>query len=274
LQSVVFFCWDVLQTAANVILPQKKHGHVLERTIVCVGQEGTWPSTRGEWPPYVAPKEGDSRCSCPALNAMANHGILPHDGKNISFAELSDKIHATYNISTSFCWFVPNFAARMLGRNYTTDRLDLADLDLHNGVEHDASLTREDAALQPIQGPPCLPLVESLLASASGTTSSTTRKKTAEAENNAADVDAERVLTINDIALFSAKRRLAAKATNPDYSLSFNHKLFGASNSGLLLCIFGGRVEDLRPFLVEERLRDGWEPVNHSRKGMTMSTLN
>ena len=70
-------------------------------------------------------------------------GILPHDGKNISFPEMGSKIRATYNFAPSFCFFVPNFAARMLKKSYGKDTFDLEDLDLHNGIEHDASLTRE-----------------------------------------------------------------------------------------------------------------------------------
>ena len=34
------------------------------------------PGARGVWPKYVPPTDGDSRCSCPALNAMANHGAF------------------------------------------------------------------------------------------------------------------------------------------------------------------------------------------------------
>jgi hypothetical protein len=33
---------------------------------------------------YQAPGPNDSRSPCPALNALANHGYLPRDGKNIS----------------------------------------------------------------------------------------------------------------------------------------------------------------------------------------------
>lgn len=32
---------------------------------------------------YQAPRPNDSRSPCPALNALANHGYLPRDGKNI-----------------------------------------------------------------------------------------------------------------------------------------------------------------------------------------------
>jgi hypothetical protein len=34
------------------------------------------PGEGGVWPEYIPPRKGDSRCSCPALNAMANHGLL------------------------------------------------------------------------------------------------------------------------------------------------------------------------------------------------------
>ena len=32
---------------------------------------------------YQPPGPDDSRSPCPALNALANHGYLPRDGKNI-----------------------------------------------------------------------------------------------------------------------------------------------------------------------------------------------
>ena len=72
-------------------------------------------------------------------------GILPRDGKNISFPELTSTVRATYNFSPTFCFYVSNFAARMLNKSYGKDRVDLADIDLHSdiGIEHDASLTRE-----------------------------------------------------------------------------------------------------------------------------------
>ena len=40
---------------------------------------GSMPRTRpsgDEFHPYVAPKAGDSRSPCPAMNALANHGYL------------------------------------------------------------------------------------------------------------------------------------------------------------------------------------------------------
>jgi hypothetical protein len=70
-------------------------------------------------------------------------GIISRSGRSISFVELNHHIRATYNFGPSFCSFVPHFAARMLKRSYSADSFDLEELDLHNGIEHDASLFRE-----------------------------------------------------------------------------------------------------------------------------------
>ena len=83
---------------------------------------------------------GDSRSACPMLNALANHGILPHDGRNITFKELNVKVRQSFNFAPSFCFFVPRFAAGFLNRDYFTDKFDLHELNLHadNAIEHDA----------------------------------------------------------------------------------------------------------------------------------------
>jgi hypothetical protein len=93
-----------------------------------------------------------------------NVGILPHDGRGISFKELGRTVRTTYNFAPSFCYFVPNFAANMLGKNYSKgredhqysgstnlkcdiDTFDLADLNLHSdqAIEHNASLCSEQS---------------------------------------------------------------------------------------------------------------------------------
>jgi len=65
LQDLLVFTWDFGLTLVNVVSPSRKVGQVTP--------EGH-PGAGGKWPEYIAPKDGDSRCSCPALNAMANHG--------------------------------------------------------------------------------------------------------------------------------------------------------------------------------------------------------
>lgn len=59
------FAWDAGLAFLNLILPNYKRNAVVPLN---------HPGAGGIWPEYVAPKEGDSRCSCPALNALANHG--------------------------------------------------------------------------------------------------------------------------------------------------------------------------------------------------------
>jgi hypothetical protein len=37
------------------------------------------------------------------------------------------------------------------------------------------------------------------------------------------------LLTSKDMAAYSAKRRIEAKATNPEFTLDFSHKIFGST---------------------------------------------
>ncbi|KAF9467227.1 Chloroperoxidase [Collybia nuda] len=240
--------WDISLTFINLVTPNRKEGHVTP--------EGH-PGVGGVWPEFVAPRDGDSRCCCPALNAMANHGILPHDGRNISFKELNRTIRATFNFAPTFCFLVPNVAADMLKKSYSKDTFDLEELNLHNGIEHDASLTREDVHFQADQGVPHLPFIKELLASATGK-----------------DKDGNPLLTPTDLSRISAQRRVDARATNPEFSLSFSHKMFGSSNSSTMLTIFGGRIRDLETILIEERLPEGWESRIRERQGLTLVTFN
>lgn len=145
-------------------------------------------------------------------SSRANHGILPHDGKNITFRDLNTTVRQTFNFAPSFCFFVPKFSADFLGRSYWTDRFDLAELSKHNAIEHDASLTRQDAAQVPDQGKPDLPLVEELLAVATG-----------KGEHGGP------ILTKEDLSKQLAKRRSEARAQNPQYSESLFHNMFGSA---------------------------------------------
>lgn len=146
------------------------------------------------------------------LNALANHGILPHDGKNISFRQLNTAVRQSFNFAPSFCFFVPHFAADFLGRSYLHDKFDLEELSKHNAIEHDASLTRHDAALAPDQGKPDLQLVEELLNEATGK-----------------QANGEPLLTKKDLSLALSKRRYAARKSNEHYSESFFHNMFGSA---------------------------------------------
>lgn len=197
--------WDASIALANLFAPSLEPGSVIPKGA---------PGHRGAWPEYIPPQDSDSRSACPMLNALANHGILPRDGKNIPFTELNQRVRQTFNFAPSFCFFVPNFSARFLNKSYAQDTFDLADLSLHaaNAIEHDASLTRQDVALVPDQGRPDLGLVRELLGEATG---------------KAADGGA--MLTKGDLARVLSKRRAGARKTNAKYEESRFHNLFGSA---------------------------------------------
>lgn len=114
----------------------------------------------------------------------------------------------------------------MLGKSYEKGTCSLSDLNVHNGIEHDASITRacrllqntwctdkhlagDDSVHQPDQGKPNATIIEPLLKSVTGK-----------------DAEGKPQLTIEDLSFFMAKRRADAKAANPNYSLSLFHRAF------------------------------------------------
>ncbi|KAF2623439.1 Cloroperoxidase [Macroventuria anomochaeta] len=187
-------------------------------------------------PPNKVIAAGETRSACHVLNAVANHGILPHDGKNITFWASNTTVRQTFNFAPSLCFFVLKFSADFLGRSYWVDKFDLEELSKYNAIEHDASLTRRNAALIPDQGRPDLALVQELLSVATG-------------KGKGGKV----LLTKENLSKQLAKRRGEARAETPEYSESLFHNMFGSADSSMSLTIFGSRVDDLRPMLTEER---------------------
>ncbi|KAJ7049349.1 Chloroperoxidase [Mycena amicta] len=241
--NIRIFVWDAWLTLLNLVLPS------LPRPARTEGES--------RWPAYVPPGEGDSRCACPALNAMANHGILPHDGRNIKFTDMTLRCHETYNFAMTFSSFTVHSGSDMLKRDYNKDTLDLAELDKHNEIEHDSSLLRQDTYFESDQSKPHIPFINELLSLASGK-----------------DSTGKPVLTAADLSKFSSKRRSDSRTRNPEFMLDKTHKIFGSANTSTLLAIFGGQVDDLEVFLKEERLPDNWESKNRSRKGVTFFAFN
>jgi Peroxidase, family 2 len=94
----------------------------------------------GQWSP-AGP--GDSRGPCPGLNTMANHGIIPHDGKGLSVPVLKQGMADAYNVAADVA-IVLSIGGLGASPNPLGLTLDLADLDKHNFIEHDGSLSRAD----------------------------------------------------------------------------------------------------------------------------------
>ncbi|RAL01429.1 peroxidase family protein [Aspergillus ibericus CBS 121593] len=93
--------------------------------------------------PWSAPGPDDVRGPCPMLNTLANHGFLPHDGKDLT----EDRVVAVLNNSLNLADELSQFLFQeALTTNPDPDAttFSLNDLSRHNILEHDASLSRQD----------------------------------------------------------------------------------------------------------------------------------
>ncbi|KAJ7645053.1 Cloroperoxidase [Mycena polygramma] len=90
---------------------------------------------------WVAPKATDLRSPCPGLNTLANHGYLPRDGRNLSIPMILEAAIDGFNVASDSIIQAAKFGL-LSGDAPTTLNLDA--LSLHNLIEHDASISRND----------------------------------------------------------------------------------------------------------------------------------
>ncbi|KAF8755263.1 Peroxidase, family 2 [Rhizoctonia solani] len=243
--------WDLGLHIVNAIRPSKQIGSVVALDIR--GQDGTW----GEFQP---PRPADARSPCPALNALANHGILPRNGRGITWKELGEASRGVYNLAPTLCKQVPWATAKLLysGRDWN-ETMTLDDLNAHGAIEHDASYTRADIKWQHDQGVPDREIIEAFFGSAG------------------LDIDhlqpADK-FTLEDFSNYLAYRRAHSKAFNGQYIMNKSGRNFGCINSALAYNVFDGNAADLKIWFLEERLPNGWEPKNRSYHGLTIKKLN
>jgi hypothetical protein len=77
---------------------------------------------------------------------LYGEGIIAHDGRDVSFVDLAQKVQATYNMAPTFCVYLSKFIANFMGKDYSKGAFDLKELDQHNKIEHDGSLIRTSTA--------------------------------------------------------------------------------------------------------------------------------
>ncbi|TVY84120.1 putative sterigmatocystin biosynthesis peroxidase [Lachnellula suecica] len=94
-------------------------------------------------PPWVAPGPNDLRSPCPLLNSLANHNIIPHDGRNITISILETAFTKYINVGNDVAIGVGG-PALLLSPMANSMSFDLTDIDKHNAIEHDGSLSRDD----------------------------------------------------------------------------------------------------------------------------------
>ncbi|KAF6793050.1 chloroperoxidase-like protein [Colletotrichum sojae] len=96
--------------------------------------------------PWQAPGPDDMRSPCPGINALANHGLLPRDGRSIDLDTLSTAVQLGYNMDheTMLLVGIPALRTSTTG-NASTFHLSDTDQHIPQTIEHDGSLTRDDA---------------------------------------------------------------------------------------------------------------------------------
>ncbi|KAF2647155.1 Cloroperoxidase [Lophiostoma macrostomum CBS 122681] len=94
---------------------------------------------------WIPQGSNDFRGPCPMLNTLTNHGYLPRDGRNLTKVNVVKGLTTGLNFNASLAsimWEQAIIANPEPNATFFT----LDQLNVHNVLEHDASMSREDAA--------------------------------------------------------------------------------------------------------------------------------
>ncbi|KAJ0411117.1 hypothetical protein ATCC90586_004974 [Pythium insidiosum] len=178
------------------------------------------------------------RAPCPCMNSLANHGYLPRDGKNLTPEMIKRAVVEVFNLDEGL-------AQTLVSSLPPT--LTLADLGVHNFIEHDASMIHDDHFFGRDPAEINATLADALLQSA----------------------PAQR-LTKREIAHFRHDREKQCARTNPEYDFGAKKQAAAYAEAASVLLAMGDyesesiSVADARSFLVEERIPDGFQRPQHT----------
>ncbi|KAK1981676.1 Peroxidase, family 2-domain-containing protein [Colletotrichum cereale] len=201
---------------------------------------------------WTPPGPGDLRAPCPGLNTLANHGFIPHDGREITLdiVQKGFKDAMNFDESVSAAAFKP-----ALSLNPGASFINLDMLNKHNFIEHDGSLSRRDMYIDP---------------------SNRFDKDTFDAFMNYFGDAAE----INTTTISNARARHALEMSriNPNFTLPQSAIVGATGESAFMLTVFGSPGTPVAKksyvdfFFRNERLpvELGWTPVDTP---ITLSTI-
>ncbi|KAH8846814.1 hypothetical protein MCOR27_005239 [Pyricularia oryzae] len=209
--------------------------------------------------PFLPPQPGFRRSSCPILNSLANHGFLPRDGLNISREQVLDAMQKGLGFNTTGP--LESTTARGLTMSSTGDNntMHLDDIDKHNVIEHDASLSRADLGV----GDP-RPFNPTIWATS-------------------LVFWPDQAININQMARAFAQRMTAAAASNPRFSLSEAQEAVAINALSNVMLMFGdGTVNTtanklwVRVLFEQERLpfAEGWRQPEQPLQPAVTAELN
>ncbi|KAJ3286210.1 hypothetical protein HK104_009140 [Borealophlyctis nickersoniae] len=202
-------------------------------------------------PQYAPPGPNDVRSPCPMLNALANHGLLPRDGHNIPPKQYVSALKEV-GCAVDFCGALAAASLALVPtrKNAAGETVfGLDDLRKHLGIEHDASLTRNDFNLSPVHDN--WSLDQTLYAQL----------------RSFANPDTGR-LDVTSLAKARKTRQADSKARNPDANFGPKQFTLAHGEAAIFLNFFGHQhgfevpVNVADAVFLEERLpwAEGWEP--------------
>ncbi|KAJ6454347.1 Chloroperoxidase [Mycena sanguinolenta] len=121
---------------------QLKISSLIVASVLVVAKANAYAAPAGH--EFIAPTSTDQRSPCPGLNTLANHGYLPRNGANFTVTQIMDAALEGFNVNWDGILLAAKFGL-LSGSDATTfETLSLGPLALHNLVEHDASISRND----------------------------------------------------------------------------------------------------------------------------------
>ncbi|KAI8825140.1 Chloroperoxidase [Fimicolochytrium jonesii] len=191
----------------------------------------------------------DIRGPCPVLNSFANHGLLDRDGMRIKltkFVSAQVSMNVAVDLASTLAFGGPavRVPTHLDGLAIT---MGLDDLRKHNGIEHDASLSRKDY----VDGQDNYTFNRTMY-----------NEFISFANPSTGHIDAKSLAGIRLL------RQKQSKANNPYYTFDPIHATIAHGEAGLILAYFGHQFGDTIPtayldaLFIEERLpfNEGWVP--------------
>ncbi|KAJ3298433.1 hypothetical protein HK104_010693 [Borealophlyctis nickersoniae] len=219
-------------------------------------------------PPYLPPGPYDVRSPCPMLNSLANHGMLPRNGRNIPVEQYISVLKEV-GCAADLCGSIAYSALALVPtrKNAAGEIVyGLDDLRKHGGIEHDASLTRDDFNLSPNQDN--FSLNQTLYAQLISFANSATGR-----------------LDITSMAKARKVRQADSKARNPNPDFGPQQFYAAHGEAARFLLFFGHQFGNEVPVkvaaavLLEERLpwAEGWVPpkvpIGFALEGATAAAI-
>ncbi|KAJ4325971.1 hypothetical protein N0V94_000336 [Neodidymelliopsis sp. IMI 364377] len=192
------------------------------------------------------PSSTDLRSPCPGLNSLANHGIIPRDGRNLTVPLLVERLGAALLLSPETAMTVSLDGMRT-SSDPASKSFTLDDLNKHNIIEHDGSLSRQDHNL------------------------GGTRQFDPEVfKETLGYFDGKEEVGIEDLARVRWGRIQTSKNLNEEFVYGPSQRMSSYLESAILHGVFKdaksgkAKVNWIDVFFREERLpfAEGWRPVN------------